>query len=174
MVRRLVDNDKLFVAQSPNKQIGHFRAGASLEKRTGYTIDEIVAKSTTDRVQFAGVLLKASQKALRLRPPEYRIAISRGYYAMYHAFRAVVFFAMDGDDHQKHSQLPDHIPTDFPNHASWQNRLKVARLERNRADYEPYPVFEKQFESVAGAIVGEASQLLPIIRSYLKGKGCRS
>jgi hypothetical protein len=86
--------------------------------------------------------------------------------------RAVVFFSVGGDDHEKHSVLPDHVPSDFPAQAGWQNTLKNARLERNRADYEPYPDSDKGFESAARMVVSDAEALLPIASAYLRRKGC--
>ena len=91
---------------------------------------------------------------------------------MYHIFRAVVFFVVGGDDHENHSVLQNHIPSDFPNQAIWQNKLKTARLERNRADYDPYPSFDKSFEAVARTVVSETEALLPVARAYLRRKGC--
>ena len=170
--KRLEHRDKLFVAESAKRRIGDFRAGVSLESRTGYSIDQIVIQATLDRVRFAAFLLESSQRAMRRRPPEFRLAASRAYYSMYHAFRAVVFFRSDGDDHEKHAELPDHIPRDFPDRDVWQNRLKSARLERNRADYTPYPVADGRFRTEAKNAVEQANKLLPEVRAYLKKKGC--
>lgn len=172
MSRRLTAQDALFVSESQKRKLSEFRAGVCLEDRTGYTVDEIVGRVTLDRIRFGVRLLNSAQRLLLLRPPEYRQTTSRGYYAMYHIVRAVVFFVVGGDDHEKHSALPDHIPSDFPNHALWQNKLKNARLERNRADYEPYPIYDKSFETAARTVVSETEALLPIARAYLRRKGC--
>jgi uncharacterized protein (UPF0332 family) len=168
----LTAGDALFVSESQKKKLNEFRAGVSLESRTGYTVDDIVDRATLDRIGFGVRLLKSAQRLLRARPPEYRQTTSRGYYAMYHIMRSVVFFVVGGDDHEKHSELPDHIPPDFPNHAMWQNRLKNARLERNRADYEPYPSSDKGFETAARTVVSDTEALLPVARAYLRRKGC--
>lgn len=172
MTRRLTAQDALFVSESQNKKLTEFRAGVSLVDRTGYTLDGIVARVTLDRVQFGARLLNSAQRLLHLRPPEYRQTTSRGYYAMYHIMRAVVFFVVGGDDHEKHSALPDHVPSDFPNHALWQNNLKNARLERNRADYEPYPSSDNGFQTAAKTVVSQTDALLPAARAYLRRKGC--
>lgn len=172
VTRRLTAQDALFVSESQSRKVNEFRAGVSLEARTGYTVHEIVGRVTLDRIQFGVRLLQSAQRLIRLRPQECRQATSRGYYAMYHIMRAVVFFVVGGDDHEKHSVLPDHIPSDFPNQGHWQNRLKNARLERNRADYEPYPSSDKGFETAARTIVSETDALLPVARAYLRRKGC--
>ena len=102
----------------------------------------------------------------------YRMAVSTSYYAMYHAFRALVFFMKEGDDHEKHTLLPDHIPDDFPDSDNWQNKLKNARFERNKADYDPYPESDTSFEGAARQLVDSAQELIPAIRRYLRSKGC--
>jgi hypothetical protein len=91
---------------------------------------------------------------------------------MYHAFRATVFFVHGGDDHEEHSKLPSGIPPDFPGRANWENDLKNARLDRNRADYDPYPKNDLMFKPTATQLIKKAEDLLPIVRSYLKTKGC--
>jgi len=52
---------------------------------------------------------------------------------MYHAARAVVYLAHQGDDHQEHDQLYKNLPDDFLDVAVWKNELKDARLKRNEA-----------------------------------------
>jgi uncharacterized protein (UPF0332 family) len=104
--------------------------------------------------------------------PPYRIVIARSYYSMYHAIRAVVFFSHGGDDHEEHSALPKHIPPDFPERARWENKLKNARLERNRAEYDPYPKSEKAYAGAATDILTDAQTFLTLARLYLRKKGC--
>jgi hypothetical protein len=90
---------------------------------------------------------------------------------MYHAMRSCVFIFHDGDDHQEHSVLPLHIPQDFDSGVDWQNKLKNARLARNKADYEPYPKSDRAWQKTAATIKNDADLLLTASRNYLKSKG---
>jgi hypothetical protein len=91
---------------------------------------------------------------------------------MYHAMRAASYVHHGGDDHQQHSELPQHTPVDFPNAAAWTNRLKVARAKRNEADYEPYPKSGAAWRPHAQAVAADATALLIETRAYLLRKGC--
>jgi hypothetical protein len=91
---------------------------------------------------------------------------------MYHAARAVVYFVNAGDDHEAHTDLPKHIPKDFPDRDRWENEIKSARLERNRADYDPYPKADSAYAKAARATLKSAEEFLPIARRYLVKKGC--
>jgi len=106
-------------------------------------------------------------------PPMYRVAVSRGYYAMYHCLRATAFFYHKGDDHEQHTVLQSKLPRDLPNRDDWANSLKSARLERNRADYDPYPRTDGRFKQSADYIINDAEILLDVARKYLRRKGCK-
>jgi uncharacterized protein (UPF0332 family) len=80
-----------------------------------------------------------ANKLMNSNPPSFRDAISRYYYAMYHALRACLFAYHRGDDFEKHSVLPLNIPPDFDPAVDWEQKMKNARLTRNRADYDLYP-----------------------------------
>lgn len=171
MNRRATSKDLLFVSKSPRKHIEMFRAGISLEHRTGYTISEIIGRVVADRLRLAkNTLVAADQAATELN--QNRMSIGRSYYAMYHAMRAVVFFVTDGDDHEEHKELPNKVPSDFPTQKKWQNSLRNARGARNRADYDPYPKSDASFKAEATDLRAEARELLKISRQYLKCKGC--
>ena len=71
------------------------------------------------------------------RPEERLSAISRAYYAMYNAARALVFLRM-GQDVSDHSKLPKHLPDDLHNRESWREKLEKYRRYRNEADYDPF------------------------------------
>ena len=110
---------------------------------------------------------------MKPRPALYRSAISRYYYAMYHAMRACVFISNSGDEHEEHSRLPLQVPSNFdPAGRDWQAKLKSARLDRNRADYEPYPKENNAWRKTALALQSDASELLKVARHYLRSKGC--
>jgi len=72
---------------------------------------------------------------------------------MYHALRACAFLFHEGDDYQEHSKLPLQIPKDFDVGIDWQNKLKKARLARNKADYEAYPKSDRAWETIAKTIM---------------------
>jgi uncharacterized protein (UPF0332 family) len=165
-------HDLLLVSKSHKKTIDLWKAGASLEERTGYEIDVLRSKATVDRIALSQRLRLAAKAAVKGTTPSFRSATSRSYYSMYHALRATAFFVHEGDDHEEHSKLPSGIPADFPDRANWENDLKNARYERNRADYDPYPKNDLMFRTVAVELISKAEALLPVVRSYLKKKGC--
>ncbi len=165
--------DLLLVSKSYKIKIDQYKAGASLEQRTGYEINVLLRKATLDRVELSKTLYLAAVGAARGTNRCFRSATSRAYYSMYHALRAATFFVHGGDDHEEHSKLPAGIPVDFPNRANWENDLKNARLERNRADYDPYPRNDLMFKTIASQMIRKAEDLLPIVRSYLRSKGCQ-
>jgi uncharacterized protein (UPF0332 family) len=102
-----------------------------------------------------------------------RLTISRAYYAMYHSLRAVAYIYHGGDDHQQHSDLPQRLPSDFPDVAIWGNQLKSAREYRNQADYDPYPKSIAYWRDIAQLVDSDSKVLLPLTRNYLRSKGCR-
>lgn len=165
--------DLLLVSKSPKKTIDLFKAGASLQARTGYEIDVLRSKATVDRIELSQRLCLAAKAATNGANASFRSATSRAYYSMYHALRATAYFVHQGDDHEEHTKLPSGIPRDFPGRAAWENDLKGARLERNRADYDPYPKNDLMFKSIALDLIKKAEDLSPVVRSYLKKKGCR-
>ena len=164
--------DLLLVSKSPKKIIDLWKTGASLEDRTGYEIDALRVKATNDRIELSLELRLAAKAATKGSNRSFRSATSRAYYSMYHAFRATAFFVHEGDDHEEHTKLPSGIPGDFPGRANWENDLKGARLDRNRADYDPYPKNDVMFKAIALDLIQKAEALLPIVKSYLKKKGC--
>ena len=92
---------------------------------------------------------------------------------MYHAARSVVFFVHKGDDHESHQDVPKNLPKDFLDRARWENEIKTARLERNRADYDPYPKGDRSFFGPSQSVLQSAEDFLPVARAYLKRKGCK-
>lgn len=173
MPRKATANDLLWVSKSKREQLSQMKAGVSLVQRTGYDIDELVSRATKDRLALGKQMLASAQSSLSKGRPENRQAISRAYYATYHIFRAVVFYVAGGDDYEKHSELPKHVPSDFPQQAQWVNLLKDARLERNKADYDPYPRRDTTLARPARTFVTEATRLLPVAKRYLLSKGAQ-
>ena len=93
--------DLLLVSKSHKKTIDLWKAGASLEERTGYAIDVLRSKAAIDRIELSQKLRLAANAAARGSNPSFRSATSRAYYSMYHALRATAFFVHGGDDHAR-------------------------------------------------------------------------
>jgi hypothetical protein len=55
--------DLLLVSKSHKKTIDLFKAGASLEERTGYEIGALLSKATIDRIEFSQKLRLAAKAA---------------------------------------------------------------------------------------------------------------
>jgi uncharacterized protein (UPF0332 family) len=167
-----VEQQLLRISKSTQRQLTLFRDGVYITAATARTLDDLRDQACADRLALAESFVAVGDRLMRSRPPEYRSAISRYYYAMYHCMRATVFFDHDGDDHQKHDVLPQHTPADFPDGDVWENRLKDARGRRNDADYDPYPVNRTAPRQAASDLQAHARALVPIVRSYLRSKGC--
>lgn len=165
------EQDLLQISKGSKDRLDTLAWGESLAARTGYSINDLRNKAVTDRLRLASSILKSAEQLLMSPNPSYRTTVSRAYYAMYHTVRALSYFANGGDDHQEHSKLPGNIPRDFSSLIHWENKLKQARLDRNRADYDPYPKKDEKFEPIAQDLVHSARQLLPVTRQYLKTKG---
>ena len=170
---RATDDDLLYVSKGSKERLDTLAAGVHLENRTGYTVETLRAKVVTDRLELARSILGSAENSVDLPAPSFRTAVSRAYYAMYHATRALSYFVHGGDDQQEHSKLPASIPHDFPSRSHWENELKHARLERNRADYDPYPKNDRRFENAAKDLIRHARDFIPRARHYLRSKGWR-
>jgi uncharacterized protein (UPF0332 family) len=172
MARKIIDEHLLRIAKAHAKEISNFRLGIHLHSTTGYGVDTLVSNASRDRLRLARQILAGARWAAGQKP-QYRLALARAYYSIYHAARAVVFFVEGGDDHEAHSELPKHIPKDFPNCNLWENTIKTARFERNRADYDPYPKLDHAFADAAKCTLKSAQEFLPLARQYLLRKGCK-
>lgn len=168
----LEDRLLLLVTQAKKEAIDGYKLGVVLAKRSGLTVEQLTENAVKDRLAFAERTLKTAKSLSRSFKSQYRLSIARSYYAFYHTARALVFYAEGGDDHEAHSKVADKIPSDFPDRATWQNRLKTARLDRNRADYEPYPFNERDFKKTAEITLQHSEQFLEVAKRYLKAKGC--
>lgn len=171
----LKERDKylLVVSVSEKTVVGNLRFGAHLERKFGTSIDEIVLSVSADRYRLAVQFLTSARVASKSRPPQYRSAISRAYYAMYHSARAIVYVVNAGDDYQDHVKLSQQIPEQFPAATTWRNRLREARLLRNRCDYDPYPKQQKFFAADSADLLVETQEFLRLSKRYLVGRGCK-
>jgi uncharacterized protein (UPF0332 family) len=159
------------ISKAPKQRIDAMRWGVAIEAQTGESINDVIGCVCKHRIQLAEYILRTAEEAMKASPQRYRLSVSRSYYAMYHAVRAVVYFTFGGDDNEEHSKLPNHIPSDFPSHTLWQNTLKNARLKRNEADYDPYPLTDSAFKNDASAQLTQAKLLVKGAKAYLQTKG---
>jgi len=152
--------------------IDAWKEGVSLEASAGKGISLLCLEVAAGRWRLAYDLRTSGNFCLNRSSPLVRDAISRYYYALYHALRAAAYVFHGGDDHESHRELPAKIPVDFPSQAYWANQLKSARDYRNRADYDPYPRGASHWRPIALTLKADADQLMPIAKSYLSTKGC--
>jgi hypothetical protein len=160
------------IAAVRTEQLQQWKEGCSIERDSGLPLDDLLTVAAAARYKLA---LYHARRAARLysgSQPQYRGAIGAYYYALYHALRACAFVHHQGDDHQEHSALPQYLPPDLPQGVSWATELKEARLIRNRADYEPYPSREADWKSDAFGLKQTLHVAMPLLRMYLKQKGC--
>lgn len=118
---------------------------------------------------LAGGKLKAAQSYVL--DAHFRSSISRSYYAMYHAARAVTFAFHQGDDFERHIILPRNLPSDLDGRAQREIQLTEARLLRNQADYDPYPSADLDWEQDARKSLVLASDFLNVCEDYALAKG---
>lgn len=164
----------LRVGKAKKDQLAEWAEGVSLSSTFGLTIHDLKLKAATERWKLALEHRREGNLLLALPRPPYRAVVSRFYYVMYHAMRAACFLHHAGDDFEAHSDLPKNLPSDFPQVATWSNNLKGARLNRNAADYDPYPKSQIVWRRRADTVKADAGLLLTEVRAYLKSKGCTS
>jgi uncharacterized protein (UPF0332 family) len=170
---KILPNQRLLRISLARKQrLADWKEGVSIESDSGRTVTQLTCLVAADRWRLASEHRRQATNLLKVSPPLYRCAVSRYYYAMYHALRACVYVFHEGDDHQEHRQLPQNIPVDFAPGEDWQTKLKDARVVRNRADYDPYPKSDKAFKSEAMGLKQDVDRLLVLARNYLRSKGC--
>lgn len=163
---------QLRITKAKKDQVENWKEGASLELDSGKTIPQLALVAGADRWKLAVEHRRHANKLLAASPPLYRNAVSRYYYAMYHAIRACSYVSHGGDDHQEHRQLQRAIPKDFAPAEDWQTKLKNARLLRNQADYDPYPKSDNAFKADALSLKVDTDRLILLARQYLRDKGC--
>jgi uncharacterized protein (UPF0332 family) len=162
----------LNISKYKKNQIDWLRNGIRIEHVAGQTIGDLISQACVSRHFLAEHFLKSAAMLLKLKPARHRDAISRAYYAMYHAARAVVYLVNQGDDHQEHDQLYKHLPSDFPNADTWKNELKEARLKRNEADYDFFPKSNLSFRSASLSLFAKAKEFHSECENYLQNRGC--
>jgi uncharacterized protein (UPF0332 family) len=160
------------VAKAKKAAIAAWKEGVSLERDTEKSIDSILERVASARWRLADSFRKQANRLMGVSPSLYRSAISRYYYAMYHALRACVFLENGGDDHEDHSKLPTQIPATLNPGVDWQTKMKDARIMRNYADYDAYPQGDGAWKVQAQDIKADATELLVLTKTFLISKGC--
>lgn len=160
------------VTELERKNLALMQEGVSIEAALSRTLADAMAQAVADRLKLADDFIAMAEALMRSRHNLARAAIARYYYAMYHAMRAAAYQHHAGDDFEAHSVLSTKgVPPDYPSSNVASNELKDARLLRNEADYDQYPVDPKYFASRARALRPIASQFVATARQYVTSKG---
>lgn len=155
----------LRVSKGTRDDHAQWNLGAYLREQLAVDLDGARHQAVLDRLNLARRFLAGARAAFE--SDRYRDATSRAYYAAYHAFRAATFKATGGDDHEKHADLPNHLPEDLPDPAASKNGLTTARLARNNADYDPYPKTESAWRADAETTIAFAASAIRTARKYV-------
>lgn len=139
------------------------------KRRHPIPVADLVRRVCRDRLALAGDHLTAGDSLVL--SGNYRSSISRHYYAMYHAARAVVFAHVQGDDYERHSDLAAAIPSAFPDAAIRRAELTDARLLRNEADYDIYPSSQSAWEADARSLLAVAARFVAESQSFAEQNG---
>ena len=173
VTKRLKPENLKKISELDSQTINAYRLGAWLCVQSGVDIETLIKNACQDRMKLAYETHAVAKWAHKSSKSLNRLVITKSYYTMYHAARAIVFLMTEGDDHESHSVLPKHLPKDFPDRARWENELKSARLEGNRADYDAYPRTDRAFSPSAVTYLHSAEDFLDVSKGYLTHKGCR-
>lgn len=149
-VLSIADSTLLYVSTLKVVDVGAIPPG-----RFPLPVARLMSQVTSDRLALAGEQLRAGDELIT--GGQFRSAISRHYYAMYHAARAITYAHHGGDDHEQHSRLPRHLPATWHDLLLREGQLSDARLLRNQADYDPYPSSLNEWEAEARTLGATAS-----------------
>lgn len=129
----------------------------------------LVQQAVSDRLTLAGQYMRLGD-GMHLAG-HFRGAISRHYYAMYHAARAITFAHHQGDNHQSHSVLPRNLPAHMPDVSRWEAELTSARLLRNQADYDPYPLQPLDWQFDSRSLASSAAAFVQAFEDFALSEG---
>ncbi len=143
----------------------------------GYSLEEIVARITADRLRMAEGCAEVAQILFKSGVASEAICrgiISRNYYAIYQAARALVFHITrnDVDDHRRLSDQVGRILG-----LEWGEVVGRWREARNEVDYSPYPVFKEptlkglSLDQLVALSFAEAEDFLSAVKQYLLERG---
>jgi uncharacterized protein (UPF0332 family) len=153
-----------FVSTAPKSIIDGLPSGG---RRNPFPLEAARKQVVADRFRLAADHLRAADHLLR--DEQFRSAIGRYYYAMYHAARGTVFGSFGGDDYEKHSTLPKHLPLDLDPGKTMEEELNDARLLRNEADYDVYPTSAWRSDAISLSI--QATSFVAQCSDFSTGEG---
>lgn len=133
-------------------------------RRHPIPLQQLIQQATSDRLGLAGEHLMTADTLVLAG--QFRSSISRHYYAMYHAARAIVFADVGGDDHERHAVLSANLPSNFPDRVSRAAELTDARALRNEADYDLYPLSQTDWEQDARALAPVAAAFVAACEQF--------
>ncbi|MET8715881.1 hypothetical protein ABZV52_22275 [Streptomyces sp. NPDC004735] len=162
----LADQMLLHISTSKSATISALPSGGS---KYPFPTAQLLQQVVSDRLLLAGGHLRAGDALLF--SSQYRSAISRFYYAMYQAARAIAFAETKGDDHERHNILPRKLPAALGNLPVREAELVDARLLRNQADYDVYPVSEPDWEQDARGLSATAANFVQTCESFALTNG---
>lgn len=159
--------DRMLLAVSTTRIVGI--AALTGHSRYPFPVSEMVSKTLGDRLALSGISLGSGDELLRMG--HHRSSISRHYYAMYHAARAVTFAFHGGDDFERHTDLPRNLPSSLDDPSRREQELTAARLLRNQADYDPYPSAVSEWEADARQIAATAADFCRACENLARSEG---
>lgn len=162
----LADQLLLHISTSKSATISALPVGGS---KYPFPTNQLLQQVVSDRLLLAGGHLRAGDALLFAT--QYRSAISRFYYAMYQAARAIAFAEIKGDDYERHYILPRKLPATIDNPVMREAELVDARLLRNQADYDIYPINESDWETDARALSATAANFVRMCESFALTNG---
>ena len=129
-------------------------------------VDELVNRLVQDRFAKAMEYLIFAQGLDVSEPLHQPQIVSRCYYAMYHAARALVL-------HVRRANVDDHgrlaVAFGWASGNNYGNVLNRWREIRNQVDYSPYPL--PDLPEQAATALTDAEALLDACRDYLQNRG---
>lgn len=160
------DQILLFMSNCKAAQLAALHTGPP---RYPFPVNSMMRQVVSDRLALAGEHLRAGDQSLLTL--QFRSAISRHYYAMYHSARAIVYAVAKGDDHERHSNLPRNLPATMQRQVQRESELTAARLLRNEADYDPYPAGASDWEPDARSLAVTAPEFVQACEDFALANG---
>ena len=129
-------------------------------------VDQLINRLVRDRIAKATDYLTFAQQLDATLPLHQPHIISRCYYVMYHAARALVLHVRRSDlDH--HGRLSATLGKELG--ITYGELLTQWREKRNHIDYSPYPPADLANQAVTA--VSDAISFLTVCRDYLQNRG---
>ena len=129
-------------------------------------LEHIIEEFTIQRYNLAQNFHESAKAILINADVDARNAISRNYYAMFHAARAVIFhfYRYDEEKHEEVVKIIGNILGD-----GFRNQLRKWKENRNVADYSPFPKFNLM--DYANKSTQEAEEFLNECKTFLSKRG---